>query len=209
LFVRYRFNASEYSKLSKRRRIVFWCWWAAFLAFMCFYVCYIFPKTLRTSLNSKPKLDFTTSMVIFSAGLIVIGVLFVLLDYLARRADRRDLDERVRGVDGKTLTPEYFLDNRAALKADDFTGVYVLHNMTKDLYYVGQGVRVYERLSQHFMGHGNADVYADWKYGDRFEIKVVPLAGSGYQSLNDLERDAIASYDAYEKGYNRTRGNAR
>lgn len=208
--MRYRFNASAYKKLGKRQKVVYWCWLASFLGLMLFYSYCIFPKTLQRSLHTKPEIDFMTSMIWYLfVPMVVIGVLYVLLDRYAKKLDRRELDERVRGAAGKLLTPEYFLDHRSTLKKDDFTGVYVLHNVTKDLYYVGQGVRVYERLTQHFMGHGNADVYADWKYGDRFEIKVIPLASSGYQSLNDLEREAIASYDAYEKGYNRTRGNAR
>lgn len=207
--MRYRFNASAFNKLSKRRKAVYLCWWALLLALISFEALYIFPKTLQTSLYSKPELDFTASMVFLFVALAVISALYVVLDRYARKLDRRDLDERVNGLNGRALTPEWFLDHRSELKVEDFTGVYILHNTTKGLHYVGQGVRVYERLSQHFMGRGNADVYADWKYGDRFEIKVIPLANSGYQSLNDLERDAIASYDAYEKGYNRTRGNAR
>lgn len=110
--------------------------------------------------------------------------------------------------DSSGVSPEAFLASRMDLKrAGDFTGIYILHNVSKDRYYVGQGVRVIDRVSQHFMGHGNADVYADWKYGDQFMIKTIPLQQSGYQSLNDLERDAIAAYDACEHGYNRTHGN--
>ena len=52
----------------------------------------------------------------------------------------------------------------------DFPGVYILHNLDKDMYYVGQGKRVMQRVGNHFAGHGNGDVYADYKYGDRFSI---------------------------------------
>lgn len=75
------------------------------------------------------------------------------------------------------------------------------------MYYVGQSTRVVGRLTQYLTGHGNGDVYADYKYGDDFELNVVSLRESGYDSLAALERDAIAAYDAYDKGYNRTRGN--
>ena len=81
------------------------------------------------------------------------------------------------------------------------------HNTTRDLYYVGQSVRVVGRVTQHLTGHGNGDVYADLKYGDAFEISVVSLTQSGYESLDALERDAIDAFNAYGRGYNRTRGN--
>lgn len=79
---------------------------------------------------------------------------------------------------------------------------------TKDLYYVGQGKAVLDRVNHHFSGRGNGDVYADYKYGDFFTIqndqtgKIVDFI-----SLKNYERNTIAYYDAYNKGYNRTRGN--
>lgn len=75
------------------------------------------------------------------------------------------------------------------------------------MYYVGQSTRVVGRLIQRLTGCGNGDVYADYKYGDDFELNVVSLRESGYDSLDALERDTIAAYDAYGRGYNRTRGN--
>lgn len=115
------------------------------------------------------------------------------------------------------MSPEDFLALREAsfgmpdvpLKEEgqDFRGVYVLYNIDKNKYYVGQGVRVLSRINNHFTGRGNGDVYADYKYGDRFTIKVIPLAGSGADSLNQLERLTIEYYDAFAGGYNKTRGN--
>lgn len=81
------------------------------------------------------------------------------------------------------------------------------HNVIRDMYYVGQSVRVLARVTQHLSGHGNGDLYADYKYGDKFMVRTISLTESGYQSLNDLERDMIAAYDAYRTGYNATRGN--
>lgn len=72
---------------------------------------------------------------------------------------------------------------------------------------MGQSVHVLRRVRQHFTGHGNGDVYADWKMGDKFTIATVSLVGSGYNNLNDLERDVICAYDAYDHGCNRTSGN--
>ena len=45
------------------------------------------------------------------------------------------------------------------------------------------------------------------KSGDDFVIKMIALENSCYNSLNELEKDTIATYNAYSKGYNKTRGN--
>lgn len=208
--MRVRFNKRAYDRMSRHSRILYWCWLFFIIGLCAFYGLAIFPKTLQHSLHSKPEMDFMFTLVwFFFVPLIAGGIVYAVLDAYFKRRDHRILDERIRGLDGRELTAEEFLASRSMLRDDDFTGVYVLHNTTKELYYVGQSVHVWKRLSDHLMGHGNADVYADMKYGDRFTVKVIPLVGSGYKSLNDLERDAIESYDAYERGYNRTSGNAR
>lgn len=97
--------------------------------------------------------------------------------------------------------------NRYISTSYDFVGIYILYNTTKSKYYIGQSKRVFSRVNQHFTGRGNGDLYADYKYGDRFTIKMVRLENSGFSSLNDLERCAIKTYNAYAKGYNKTRGN--
>lgn len=88
-----------------------------------------------------------------------------------------------------------------------FEGVYILYNHTKNMYYVGQGKNVFQRVNSHFTGHGNGDVYADYKYGDEFTIKMIALENSGFETLNELERNTITTYNAYSQGYNKTRGN--
>lgn len=50
-------------------------------------------------------------------------------------------------------------------------------------------------------------MYADYKYGDEFTIKMIALENSGYKTLNELERNTISVYNAFSKGYNKTRGN--
>ncbi|EPD77470.1 hypothetical protein HMPREF1527_01403 [Atopobium sp. oral taxon 199 str. F0494] len=145
--------------------------------------------------------------------LIVVTIIWIIGEiFLIRRAKalRRD---RMNALMSKNsdVTPEEFLAKRmwSAINGEegDFTGIYVLHNLSQDEYYVGQSVHVLRRVRQHFTGHGNGDVYADWKMGDKFTIATVSLVGSGYNNLNDLERDVICAYDAYDHGYNRTSGN--
>ncbi len=75
------------------------------------------------------------------------------------------------------------------------------------MYYVGQAKKIYFRVNQHLTGHGNGDVYADYKYRDEFLVALLPLVESGCGDLDLLERRMISKYDAYKKGYNRTSGN--
>lgn len=90
-------------------------------------------------------------------------------------------------------------------KCSDLVGCYVLYNKTKRMYYVGQSKDIICRVKQHFTGNG--DVYADYKYGDLFEVGLLLLSDTRYKGLNDLERDLIDVFCAYERGYNKTRGN--
>ena len=158
----------------------------------------------------------TAPLTMLLGALFLLVVLYFLgMGFYWRRKERlaleeeRKVSERLRGLAGGGATADEFLATRDALRQSDFTGVYVLHNKSKDMYYVGQSVKVIDRVGQHLTGHGNGDVYADFKYGDEFEVSTVSLVDSGYGSLNDLERDTIAAYDAYNNGYNRTAGNSR
>lgn len=118
--------------------------------------------------------------------------------------------EEFLGIDrlGRRVTPRKSKYGRPVSRPTrEFVGCYILHNKTKDKYYVGQAKQVVSRVKAHLAGRGNGDVYADYKYGDDFEVRTISLVLSGYPSLNRLERDLIRRYDAYTKGYNRTRGN--
>ena len=105
-----------------------------------------------------------------------------------------------------TITPEEFFEIKNKQKGD-IVGVYIIHNETQGQYYVGQAKKLFFRINQHFTGHGNGDVYADYKYGDDFSIKILKLSDTGYDDIDQLERDMIRKYNAYEIGYNRTSGN--
>ncbi|MBT1162555.1 GIY-YIG nuclease family protein [Bifidobacterium sp. SO1] len=88
-------------------------------------------------------------------------------------------------------------------KKTSFVGCYIIHNITKDICYVGESKHVPQRIYDHFHGSGNGDVYADYKNGDQFEIKMIDLVDSGYHNLYNLEADLIESNKAYKNGYNR------
>lgn len=104
------------------------------------------------------------------------------------------------------ITPDDFFAIKG-LQSGDSVGVYILYNESQEIYYVGQATRLIFRINQHFTGHGNGDVYADYKYGDQFKIRAIRLVDSGYSDLDKLERDLIKKYKAYQLGYNKTKGN--
>ena len=141
--------------------------------------------------------------------------IFFLIDGIAcvvlgKRQQKKEAELRgkIFGLSGEGLAAKDFLESRAVLKADgDITGVYVLRNKTNDKCYVGQSSKVIDRAAAHLTGRGNGDVYADFKYGAEFEVALIPLNGSGYNSLDELERETIKAYNAFDTGYNRTRGN--
>lgn len=163
-------------------------------------------------MNTETLQNYTGGFI----SLIIIGiVLFIVLMDGGKKAE---IDKKIEELANNTLemTPEEFLKMRSAsfnkhsssyASKKNFAGVYILFNKTKGIYYVGQGKRVFDRVNQHFTGKGNGDVYADYKYGDEFAIRMIALENSGFSSLNELERNTIAKYNSYYKGYNKTRGN--
>ena len=142
---------------------------------------------------------------------IFFSVLYVCVNK-TQKANRAWELKMHRIVEGsELLSPGSFLEIRNSYKGHlqdfDFMGCYVIYNKTKNLYYVGQAKHVPNRVNAHFTGKGNGDVYADYKYGDEFEIHLIDVMTTEYRRLDDLERDLIKAYGAYENGYNKTHGN--
>lgn len=159
--------------------------------------------------------DFIAFMVI----MLLVYIAIVVVAFYYTYKEKEKIKTQIRGLAENTLemTPEEFFIMRKksfggrgrpsyALTLN-FAGVYILFNSTKNMYYVGQGKEVLNRINAHFTGKGNGDVYADYKFGDKFTIKIIALEKSGYATLNELERNTIITYDAFASGYNKTRGN--
>ena len=148
-------------------------------------------------------------------------IVFIIVIFLFQARQQKKIRKQIFELANNTLelTPEEFFKMRnksfggrgKALYSNNynFAGVYILFNKSKDLYYVGQGKQILNRVNGHFTGKGNGDVYADYKYGDDWTIKMIALEGCGFNSLNELERYAIETYDSYQRGYNKTRGNTK
>lgn len=151
-----------------------------------------------------------TVLIVF---IVILAILLFIVSSVSKQKRIEEIQRRkqayIRALENNSLevTPEQFFALKNGSQLQDFTGVYILHNSSKDMYYVGQGKSVFKRVNAHFTGHGNGDVYADYKYGDAFTIRMISLVNSGFNNLDELERNTIAAYDAYNKGYNRTRGN--
>lgn len=149
------------------------------------------------------------------AILIIVLLVYLVLSLIKKRKIRTTIKHLQNNE--IELSPQEFMEMRSKsfggrgkksyALTQNFSGVYILHNKTKDLYYVGQGQQVLNRVNMHFTGKGNGDVYADYKAGDIFTIKMISLDNSGFKTLNELERNTISYYDSYSKGYNKTRGN--
>jgi hypothetical protein len=105
---------------------------------------------------------------------------------------------------------------------ENFPGIYLIHNRVKDMYYVGQAERVFDRAYQHFVINPATkkerhelnvlfnlrEIYEDYSSGDEFRISLIPLENTLFSSLNELEDNAIRAYDSLlPNGYNRNPGN--
>ena len=159
-------------------------------------------------------MDTNIIIILIISNILSIGfiVLLFILKYKKTQKVKNTINELANN--SLEISPEEFFkirntyNGKKHISTDyDFTGVYILFNSSKNKYYVGQAKRIFQRVNNHFTGHGNGDVYADYKYGDSFTIKMIKLENSGFNSLNELERKTILVYDAFSKGYNKTRGN--
>lgn len=152
-------------------------------------------------------------------GLIFFYVILIIVSIGYTIYKKGKINQQIDDLANNVLemTPEEFMKMRATsfggrgrpsyALTKNFAGVYILFNQSKNMYYVGQGKQVLNRVNAHFTGKGNGDVYADYKYGDSFTIKMIALENSGFDTLNELERHTIARYNAFSNGYNKTRGN--
>ena len=200
------------SKWRKESQVLF-CAWAVFMAVIFFRY---------TEDYMKLPIRVTRSMEVYRPGedellwngliipMVVVTVIWMIVEFFfARRAKIRN-HNRMEALKSKSsnVTPEEFLSKRMWVTTDkgekgDFTGVFVLHNLTKDKFFVGHSIHVLERVRQYFTGQGNGDVYADWKMGDKFIISTLSLVDSGHKDLNELEQEIIEAYDARNHGYNK------
>lgn len=139
---------------------------------------------------------------------IIIIIILLSLAFLFTKRKKKDIKDLFNLKEYSV--EEFFAFRKSYLKRFRnvrISGVYILYNRNKNIYYVGQGSDVINRINMHFVGHGNGDIYADYVNKDIFDIKFIFLDESGCSSLDELERMYIRAYNAKEIGYNKTRGN--
>jgi len=84
------------------------------------------------------------------------------------------------------------------------SGIYIIWNKTKDIYYVGQSKNIKSRIfGQHFGSHINKLFFIDKKLGDKFYFNYFK---ADLDKLDEYERLAIRKYNSYKNGYNKTDG---
>lgn len=148
---------------------------------------------LSVCVNRVPSFPFIVlGLFLFIDGLLLVST--------ASRQQKELLNLRQSLLEDDpqiTASAEEFMSRRKALvQQGEVTGIFIVHNATKDLYYVGQSAKAIDRAALQFLGRGNCDVYADFKYGDAFNVRIVPLSTSGYENLNELKRTAIKALEA-------------
>lgn len=139
------------------------------------------------------------------------------------RTTRKKLDALRH--EGRMYTPEELLEHKATQDKSSLAncaGIYIIHNRSKDMYYVGQAKKLVDRASRHFTSNpannqerkrmnelmSLPEVYLDYRSKDRFSISLLPLENSPFSTLNEFEDHAIRAYDAVAPaGYNRISGN--
>lgn len=107
------------------------------------------------------------SIVYFIYGVLFLYLLFLAYVISTNAKKQQKIREQMCGLANNSLemTPAEFFEMRSYsvggrgkksyARTMNFAGVYILHNKTKDLYYVGQGKAVLDRVNHHFSGRGN------------------------------------------------------
>lgn len=132
-----------------------------------------------------------------------------------RNKNKGDVRKELDNLRGRMLkvTPEELLELKDKNERErrgifNFCGIYIMQNNIKNIYYIGQAEKVFDRAYKHFvLNEGNPRVYKDYNLGDEFIVSLIPLENTSFLSLNELEDNAIRAYDSFQNGYNRMPGN--
>lgn len=138
---------------------------------------------------------------------------------------RKELDALRKELIG--YAPEELIElrmkrEREKLGIENFAGIYIIHNLVYDIYYIGQAKKVFDRAYKHFVTNPSEnkaryewtveynlpEIYDDYRLGDKFNISLISLKQTSFSSLNEFEDNAIRAYNSLvPHGYNRMPGN--
>lgn len=152
---------------------------------------------LSVGVNRVPSFP----LIFFGMFLFLDGLLIILIASKQQETLLKLRQSLLEDDPQIAASAEEFMSQRKTLtQQGEITGIFIVHNATKDLYYVGQSAKAIDRAAIQFLGRGNCDVYADYKYGDSFNVRIIPFSESGYESLNELKRAAIQALEAAGEG---------
>lgn len=145
--------------------------------------------------NFKKMLIYTFIIII---GVLVFVYLFTL--YLTSK-----VEELVHDIfSGEEIDPVDFLETRKIkegarnggkyINKFNIPGVYVAINHTKNLYYIGQGQKVFDRIFQLFTGRGNLEVYHDYTNGDDVKFVAYVYNYDSSFSLSEFKEEISQQY---------------
>lgn len=125
---------------------------------------------------------------------------------------RRELDElqnKIMKYDPQELQQLRKNQISEVSEIKHISGIYIIHNCDRHLYYVGQSKNMANRVHQHLIrNEGHPELNEHYLMEEKFTISMIPLAKTSFSSLDDLEDYAIRAYDSlYPCGYNRMPGN--
>lgn len=97
---------------------------------------------------------------------------------------------------------------------NDFLGVYVICNESKNKFFVRsfesvqngrnkQGNSLKDEVLYHFQGRGNKAIKRDYDDGNRFSIRLVRYKDRTIPTLKEFEHYNKEKYDSMKSGYNR------
>lgn len=183
------------------------------------------PDDLTTPLSVHDKHRLVSIFIPIVLIIFIVIILRITYKIYQKNQKKKKIEENTKRIEEITnriannemeMTPYQFfslrekrMNGKMLMNNYNFAGIYILCNKTKNKHYVGQSKDVFNRVNEHFgeSGSGNKQVYVDYKMGDKFTIKMLSLEKSGFSNLNELESFAIERYDAFSKGYNKTKGN--
>lgn len=161
-------------------------------------------------------MDFTKFVINnYSTFYIILGIFCILVIistiYLRCRIHKMVLETVNTLKDGAAeISAKDFLrvrrykqGRKIIMNQYDFEGVFILHNITKDKYYIGKSKNVLKRLGQILIGSGNEEIRNDFTQGNEIAIKATSLNASSCKTTSELEEIMLKEYSDGTVWYNK------
>jgi len=137
--------------------------------------------------------------------LVVAGIVFLV--FLAGRGSSgasvsEAEKQRIRNTLVEKMNKDTFLLRYPRNHRNDFEGAFVIHNSTQQKWFASHASQVHYAIMEIFTGNiGPSEICRDASAGDFFSVRIVQLAGSGYNDRGQLQRALKATYAAGKKQY--------